>query len=464
MKKSSIFYVLIIATIVRLLSINQSLWLDETTTALTTQMSVQTFFNSFLVQDFHPPLYYLLLKGWAFVFGTSEISLRIPSVVFAVLTIYVIYKIGLLLKRPVAAISGSLLVSLSGLHIYYSQEARMYSLAALFVSLFLYFSLQFFIRKQRIHLFQMSLISILIFLTDYVAMFIVPSVIVLLLMSRSHRKQMRWLFAAYIPFIVVFALFWPVLSSQLSIGSNISSNSVEWSAVLGKVNFKNILLIPIKFMIGRIGYDSKIIYALVIVVGFAMYSIALSSIMYINKNKRKEINFLICIILITLLLVVCTGFIFPIISYFRLLFLIPIILLLVGIGLEEIPSDRFLPLLLLLIVFNSLVSYRYLSNYRFWREDWRWAANYIRNESINSSSAIVFPAESQKEAFSYYIPGIEILRYGDKPDQETIWLMRYVWNVVDPQDKSRIDIESSGYHKVSEHNFNGVVVWKYIKS
>ncbi|EKE12574.1 MAG: hypothetical protein ACD_13C00166G0001, partial [uncultured bacterium] len=85
--------VLILAVILRLVSLNQSLWLDEATSANVAVMSLPDFFNKFIPADFHPPLYYLFLMGWSRVFGISEISLRIPSVIFGVATVYFVYLI-----------------------------------------------------------------------------------------------------------------------------------------------------------------------------------------------------------------------------------------------------------------------------------------------------------------------------------------------------------------------------------
>src|SRR5260221_14271890 len=89
-----IFFTLILALGLRLASINQSLWLDEATSALTTKMSFADFFGKFMPGDFHPPLYYILLRAWAAVFGSSEIALRSLSILFGVATIYVVYLIG----------------------------------------------------------------------------------------------------------------------------------------------------------------------------------------------------------------------------------------------------------------------------------------------------------------------------------------------------------------------------------
>jgi len=44
--------------------------------------------------DVHPPLYYVLLKGWCAVFGDSLGALRGLSVVFGLLAIVMVYGVG----------------------------------------------------------------------------------------------------------------------------------------------------------------------------------------------------------------------------------------------------------------------------------------------------------------------------------------------------------------------------------
>src|SRR5258708_22082891 len=129
-----IIFVLIFGLILRLISLNQSLWLDEATSASTIKMSLSTFFQKFAQGDFHPPLYYLTLRLWGSIFGTSEVALRSLSILFAVATIYVVYRIGRELISSKAGLIASLLLATSGLHVYYSQEARMYSMSTFLVS------------------------------------------------------------------------------------------------------------------------------------------------------------------------------------------------------------------------------------------------------------------------------------------------------------------------------------------
>ena len=82
--------ILTIALILRFVAVNQSLWLDEGTQALLSQDSL----SNIIFQrgaDIHPPLSYILMHFWLMI-GTSEIWLRLLSVIFGISTIWIIYK------------------------------------------------------------------------------------------------------------------------------------------------------------------------------------------------------------------------------------------------------------------------------------------------------------------------------------------------------------------------------------
>ncbi|NCN22390.1 glycosyltransferase family 39 protein, partial [Candidatus Falkowbacteria bacterium] len=83
MKNKIIFFVFLLAFLIRLIGINQSLWLDEATTArVVQQYNYQEIITKFSPNDFHPPLYYLFMKFWTNIFGYSEVALRFPSIIF----------------------------------------------------------------------------------------------------------------------------------------------------------------------------------------------------------------------------------------------------------------------------------------------------------------------------------------------------------------------------------------------
>ena len=77
--------------------------------------------------DGFPPLYFILSHLWLGVF-TEPASLRVLSVVFGTLTILAIWQLGRHAGGELTGITAAFLLAVSALHIYFSQEARPYSL------------------------------------------------------------------------------------------------------------------------------------------------------------------------------------------------------------------------------------------------------------------------------------------------------------------------------------------------
>ena len=104
----------------------QELWWDE---ALSSHLAIVTdgLGQALRLED-TPPLYYLLLRGWVAVAGTSEAAIRLLSACFGTLFVGTAIVAGWrLFNRSVGLWSGAV-AALSPIHIYYSQEARSYAL------------------------------------------------------------------------------------------------------------------------------------------------------------------------------------------------------------------------------------------------------------------------------------------------------------------------------------------------
>jgi len=114
-----------------------SLWFDEAVSVYWARQAVPRIMDVgfTLVEDRLPPLYYLMLKGWAALTGFSETGIRSLSVAFGVLLVPVIAGMGAMLFNRRIALLTALLVSLNPFLIWYSQEARMYASAVLFGTL-----------------------------------------------------------------------------------------------------------------------------------------------------------------------------------------------------------------------------------------------------------------------------------------------------------------------------------------
>lgn len=401
---------------------NQSLWLDEATTALVSKMSISDVLTKFLPGDFHPPLYYFFMHYWVGIFGSSEILLRLPSYIFAILTIYIVYK----MSGKLAAA----LLATSGLFIYYAGEARAYMLVTFLVSLLIYS----FIKKKW---FWFSILLALVGMTDYVALFVLP------VFWLAGWKQKKQLMVSHFPLVASYLIWFPVLVKQFKYGISVTSSS--WGTVLGGITLKNILLIPAKFLVGRISFDNKLLYGAIV---------ALSGLLigYLLLKSKKALKIFWAWLIIPILVGVVISFKIPTLTYFRYLFCLPALYILIS----KTSAPKYLVYAVLFL--NLLSTVYYILTSGFYREDWRSAAAAIGQDRI------VFPAASQTEALVYYGKGDQIINSKQISKYDNaVWLSRYVWELFDPNDTTRVDIEKLGYNKTSEYNFNGVVFWKYQK-
>ena len=108
----------------------QSLWYDEGTSVVLAGRDVAAIVQG-AAADIHPPLYYVLLHFWARLFGSSEVAVRLLSAIAGLGVVGAVYLLGRRLFDQQVALVAALLAALSPFLVYYSQEARMYILAAL---------------------------------------------------------------------------------------------------------------------------------------------------------------------------------------------------------------------------------------------------------------------------------------------------------------------------------------------
>ena len=434
------------AVVLRLVSLNQSLWLDEATSVNVAVMSLPDFFNKFIPADFHPPLYYLFLMGWSRVFGISEISLRIPSVIFGVATVYFVYLIAKkLFDRKTALIAG-VLSATSGLLIYYSQEARMYSLTALLVSMLFYF----FLEKKWV---AFSLTLAALSMTDYLALLILPVFLIF------AGKDVKKLLVSFVPSLVVFAFWLPTFWSQISAGLGTAGSN--WWNILGTLSWKNFGLIPVKFVLGRISFDNTVVYGLLAGASILIYG-GLAGINILRRPlKDSPLKVLLGWLVIPILLGVLISLKVPVLYYFRFLFCLPALYILAAGGIASMTGIYLRLALVAVLAINIFSSGYYLTNTKFQREDWRGIARAVGTDTI------VYPSNSQDEALIYYGVGRQVVYFKDLESARErpagVWLSRYVWEVFDEGDLARIKIEELGYNRVQVLNLNGVEFWKYSK-
>ncbi len=114
-------------TILRLPNLNESLWYDELWSTRVMLGNVRDLaFQA--VFDVHPPAYSVVMYLWINVFGDSEVSVRIPPLLFGIATIVLTYILANYAAGRSTALLSTFLLAISPVHIWYSQEARQYSM------------------------------------------------------------------------------------------------------------------------------------------------------------------------------------------------------------------------------------------------------------------------------------------------------------------------------------------------
>lgn len=89
--------------------------------------------------DVHPPLYFWLLWPWVRLVGEGEFAARFITVLVALLTVAAMAPLGRRLGGKAVGVGALWLLALSRFHIWWSQEMRMYALAAFWATLSFYF-------------------------------------------------------------------------------------------------------------------------------------------------------------------------------------------------------------------------------------------------------------------------------------------------------------------------------------
>ncbi len=460
-----IFLILLLGLVLRLVNLNQSLWLDEAINVIAARNnSLYGMLTQYATADFHPPGWFIILWFWGKLFGYSEIVVRMPSVIFGVLTIWVVYLIGKKLKSSGLGLIAALLLSINPLHIYYSQEARMYVMATLVVSVNILLLLKL-VKGEKLNLLFLIFSNIVVLASDYLAYFIFPAQFVFLLLFKKELFK-KWLIA--LASALLFGVWWlPIFLTQLDVGSVASANLPTWKFVNGAFDFKTLPLTFVKFIIGRISLADKLLYGLVLLPVCSLFTFLLYRGVKSINNFRSKL--LIILIIIPLFIATTISFVAPIFSYFRVLYILPLFLILVSLGILSMKrlKNIFLLLVVLIELFCTLV---YLYNPLYQREDWKGLVNFFRDKP----GLVLFESSGTFPPFDYYnkerlnAKGA-LKNFPARNDISdiigtNIYLVDYLVQISDPDRLVAKKLENLGYKQTEIKNFTGVgFVYHYVK-
>jgi len=272
-----------------------ALWHDEAFSALLIQYDIKEMIYR-IGLDVHPPLYYLLLKGWAAFFGNSLLVLRLFSVFFGVITVLAVYAFvkEAFQSRKLAFFSSALL-AFSSFQIQYAMEARMYTLGTFLTVVSSYFLLRALKLKHWLWWFFYALaVSAGIYSHYFVIFWVIAQGIFIIywLFKEAKFNFIEWLknknfqlaLTAYLFTIISFLPWLNIFLKQ--------TRQVQESYWIPPMNIWSIPATVFKMTTGE-GIDvSRYWYLL-----FFLMTIALALVVYFLKKTKTSAKWLIFLLL-----------------------------------------------------------------------------------------------------------------------------------------------------------------------
>jgi mannosyltransferase len=146
--------------------------LDEPFSIFYAQLSLRQLVP-YLFSGNNPPLFEILLHFWIRIFGIGVFSVRFLPLLFSSVTAIYVFLLGRKISGISTGITAALLFTFSSFHIYFSHEARTYSLFALLsaCSMYYYFSLNE--KSQGLTFFLFLLSNLLLVFSHYFGLLVV---------------------------------------------------------------------------------------------------------------------------------------------------------------------------------------------------------------------------------------------------------------------------------------------------
>lgn len=141
--------VLLLGTTLRIVeSLSLPFWMDEAYSFWFTQLGWSYLWTELPKFENHPSAYFLLLKGWREIAGSSEFALRLPSVLASLGSVLALFFAGRIMGETlttehrerggwIMGLTAAALAAFSQFEITYAGEARAYAFASLGTSLML---------------------------------------------------------------------------------------------------------------------------------------------------------------------------------------------------------------------------------------------------------------------------------------------------------------------------------------
>ncbi len=417
----------------------QSLWYDEGVTWQLARSPSPADLIRWTAADIQPPFYYLLIELTSRAFGNSEYALRFPSVIFNLLTIPLLYHLGKGNKMP------ALILTISPIMVYYSQEARMYTLLVLEASLMSYL-LRRIIRGPSAMCGYIMVATAALY-THYFAAFLLIAHFLtmwLILWQRNWPKillkQIGQMFGGI---AILFAPWLPILLSRLGDDPSYWSGTLKLNEVIPKIF--------INFTVGETVFEQTAFGLALVYLGFLMFDFGYQ----ISNHQLKKFimrNALFIIeLFVPLTLILALSYHSPKFNPRYTLLAWPAFALLIGGRRQSYWLISYL-LPIFMVATSAFSLHNWFTDPRFGKDDFRALAQFVKerraiDETILLSSGHFFPVWAYYYGWTGWtaLPRMErldIKRVTDLTiatemsqalaDKGGVWLVNWQDEVIDP--------------------------------
>lgn len=392
-EKLQILFLCLLSTAIFSYQINrESLWLDEVYTYYASD-TWESLTATIGWKEKNMWLYHILMYFWKFL-GPGEAIMRLLSVIFGVCSVVAMYKLGKEIQGKLLGFIVGLFLSLNTHFLYYTQEARGYTLFVLFFILSSLYLVKHVKTNKAINRNLYVVFVIASFFTHLYTIIFVPfQAIFLLWHSRSKKKLISFIGT----YLVIGLGLSPIVIAYIAstAGSVVtkSAGALSWIPMPG---YDTIY----KFYLSYSSTSHALFFINIILIIFVIVNFFVYKPPVLKKNANFLIYFLIMAFVPTLFLFVFSLFIKPLFIMRYLLFVLPAFLMVIALSLVSMKNKRiFYFVLFVMVVLNLNILRVYHDQVR--KEQWREVTQLLNDKYKPGDSIIVFP-ESSILPLSYY--------------------------------------------------------------
>lgn len=404
--------ILIVGTGLRFFRLgSQSLWIDEVAQVQTASAIDTEGFGCVAGRDNVAPLSHWLLWAWIKVAGKSELAIRAPAAVFGVLTILLLYFLGRALFSPAAGLFAGAILAVSPLALWYSQDGRMYShlifLSALIMLVF-WRAIQ-----SRSHFAYWPILALVTAVGLYTHQFTANLAVacgLFLVFSVGLRNRRLWFWVAsqaaavglFLPW-----LLWTFTYSGAGSAGYAKGRALMWAPY-------TLFTFAFGFSLGpsvsELHWNPPIVDLLrtwPYVIPFAVVALGLCLVGVVAVLKRPWARpgaFCVLCLTVPVALAILLACLVPRLSYNvrYAVVAVPAFALVLSAGLAR--YGRTIPILVLGALFTVGVLWSLVNAFtssRYWKEDYRGAAPFLR-EHVSSEDSVIISSCSTRHPLVHY--------------------------------------------------------------